>query len=319
MTHIPAARSFSLRTRLKARQASGASVELLNHAGVAHERARLSCRLRRVLAENPNARHFSVHHIIKALGPDHAAPSIALFSAAGVFEAPDTAHLSAQMTAALGAGLVLGRRTLALPRSLLRRRIPRNSLALLIHGVASMLDTAEHAVRDRWSWMFHPLMSGALGLTVFLLGLASMAPVIGGGVQHAASAFFVAVGMAERDGLVVMIGAVAGIASLALAALSIASGHKLWAKIKAWLLQCARRLHLDALADMLNHCCEGLGELMRMSWCGILLLMLSPVSDLPHRRRESTRPVSPLRRRAQRAKMVANLAFSRTAAQTHES
>lgn len=318
MTQIPAARSFSIRSRLAARGVSGASVEVLNHAGVAHERARLSCRLRRVLSENPHARHFSVHHIISALGPDHAAPSIALFSAAGVFEAPDAAHLSGHVTTALGAGLVLGRSRLALPRSLLKRKIPRNSLALLVHGVASMLDSAEHAVRERWSWVFHPMMSGALGLTLFLLGLASMAPVIGGGVQHAASAFFVAVGMAERDGLVVMIGAVAGIASLALAALSIASGQKLWAKIKAWLLHCARRLHLDALADMLNHCCDGLGELMRMSWCGILLLMLSPVSGLPHRRRDAARPLSPLRRRARRARMVADLAFSRTATQTHD-
>ncbi len=284
-----------------------------------HDRARLSGRLRRVLTENPHARHFSVHHIIKALGPDDAAPSLALFSAAGLFEAPDAAALCGRVTSALGAGLALGRRDVRLPRSLLRRKIPRNSLAILIHGVAAMLEGAEGAVRERWSWVFHPLMSGALGLTLFLLGLASMAPIIGGGVQHAASAFFVAVGMAERDGLAVMIGAVAGIASLALAALSIASGQKLWAKIKAWLLHCARALHLDALAKMLDHCCDGLGELARLRWSGLLLLMLSPLAAIPRRPSAHGAAVSPPRKRARRARMVAVRAHKRLAAQANGS
>jgi hypothetical protein len=191
-------------------------------------------------------------------------------------------------------------------------------LALLIHGVTAMLDGAECAMRERWSWVFHPLMSGALGLTLFLLGLASMAPVIGGGVQHAASAFFLAVGMAERDGLAVMIGAVAGIASLALAALSIASGQKLWAKIKAWLLHCARKLHLDALAHMLDHCCDGLGELVRLRWSGLLLLMLSPVSTISRRPRVGT-TVSALRQRARRSRLIADRAHERLAARKNES
>jgi hypothetical protein len=283
----------------------------LNGAGVAHDRARLSCRLRRVLAENPSVTHFTVHHIIKTLGSDSPAPTIALFAAAGVFEAPDTSHFSGHVTSALGAHLALGRRDVHLPRSLLRRRIPRSSLALLIHGVAAVLDGAQGVVRERWSWVFHPLMGTALGLTLFLLGLASMAPIIGGGVQHAASAFFVAVGMAERDGLAVMIGAVAGIASLALAALSIASGEKLWSRIKAWLLHCARRLRLNALAHLLDHCCDGLSDLVRMRWSGLLLLMLSPVCAIPRRSRAEDAPVSALRQRARRARLAADLAHRR--------
>lgn len=318
MTFLLAPRKFSTDSRRSARKHEGVSAEALRGAGVAHDRARLSCRLRRVLAEHPTVRHFTVHHIVTALGSDGAGPSLALFAAAGVFEAPDAGSLSGRVTTALGAGLALGRRDVHLPRSLLRRKIPRASLALLIHGVTAILEGAEGAMRERWTWVFHPLMSAALGLTLFLLGLASMAPIIGGGVQHAASAFFVAVGMAERDGLAVMIGAVAGVASLALAALSVASGQKLWAKIKAWLLFCARKLRLDALADLLDHCCDGLGELVRLRWSGLLLLMLSPVSAIPHRPRAEGQPVSALRKRAQRARMVADRAHLRRASQANE-
>jgi hypothetical protein len=303
-----------MESRASARKSIGVSAHVLRAHAVTHDRARLSCRLRRVLAENPRVTHFTVHHIITALGSDSHAPSIALFAAAGVFEAPDASALSGRVTCALGAGLALGRGSVHLPRSLLRRTIPRSSLALLIHGVSTMLEAAEGAVRERWAWVFHPLMSSALGLTLFLLGLASMAPIIGGGVQHAASAFFVAVGLAERDGLAVMIGAVAGIASLALAAIGIASGKKLWSKIKAWLLHCARKLHLDALANLLDHCCDGLSELVRLRWSGLLLLMLSPVCAIPRRPRLEGAPVSRLRKRVRRARMVADLVHKRSVA-----
>jgi hypothetical protein len=303
MTFHAAARHFHRTQEPRPRARHGVSARPLHGVGLVADRARLSCRLRRVLSDHPDARHFSVQHIVKALGPESAAPSIALFSAAGVFEAPDVAFLSGQVTGALGASLAIGRRDVHLPRALLRRKIPRASLALLIHGVSSMLESAEGAVRERWSWVFHPLMNGAVGLTLFLLGIASMAPIVGGGAQHAASAFFVAVGLAERDGLAVMIGAVAGIASLALAALSIASGRKLWAKIKSWPLQCARKLRLHALSNLLDHCCDGLGELARLRWSGLLLLLLSPVAAIPRRIRSGGD--SPLRMRARRAKRAA--------------
>jgi hypothetical protein len=290
--------------RFLAKRRSTASALVLQGVGAGHQRAQLSSRLRRVLLAHPQARHFTVHRIVKALGED-AAPSLALFSAAGVFEAPDVRALSAHITSALGAGLALGHRNVSLPRSLLRRRIPRNSLALLIHGVATMLDAGSGLMRERWSWMFHPAMSVALGVTLFLLGLASMVPLIGGGAQHAAAAFLIAVGQAERDGLAVMIGAVAGIASLAVAVLSLSSGRKIWRKIKAWLMRCARKLKLKALYALLDRCSEGLGALARMNWSELLLLLMSPESDTPIRRRIAGEAEPALRARSRRSRIAA--------------
>ena len=284
--------------KISARTASAAAL----HAAAfnPHDRLRLSSRLRRVLTEHPDLRHFTVEHIVNALGSETAG-SIALFSAAGVFEAPDVALLSGRLTLGLGARLALGQRRVPLPRAILRRKIPRNSLALLIHSLCGVLEGAEVGLRERWTWVFSPLMSGVLGLLVFLLGLASMAPIVGGGVQHAAAAFLVALGMAERDGLAAMIGALAGLASIALAVAAVLSGQKLWAKIKGWLLQWARWLRLRALSHLLDNCCEGLGELMRLRWSGLLLLMFAaaPALDAP---RAESRPPSALR---QRARMIA--------------
>ena len=116
-----------------------------------------------------------------------------------------------------------------------------------------------------------------------------------------------------------MVGALAGIACLALAVLGVASGRKLWTRIKAWLLRCARMLRLDALARMLDRCCEGLGELTRLRWSGLLLLMLSPVSAVPRRPRAEGSGGSVLRERARRARSIADRAYGRQAAQTHGS
>jgi hypothetical protein len=87
-----------------------------------HERAKLSSRLRRVLTEHPRARSFTVHSIIHALGDESYGPSVALFSATGIFELPDRAALSGGVVSALGVGLALGRRTVSLPRALLGAR-----------------------------------------------------------------------------------------------------------------------------------------------------------------------------------------------------
>ena len=238
-------------------------------------RGSLVIRLRRVLADHPNTKEFSVHKLIAALQTDVASSALVLFSAAGVFEIPDCGRMSSHMMSTLGAGLALGRSHITIPRRLLRKKIPRNSLSILIQAIASVIDGAGSKVRQRWSWVFHPAMSVALGLTLFLLGIVSMTPIIGGGIQHAASAFLIGLGLAERDGLTVMIAAIAGMASVAYAVLSVVTGRKLWSRIKVWLIRCVRRLHLSFLAHLLDGIADGLGDLVRIRWGGLLLLLVT--------------------------------------------
>ena len=236
---------------------------------------RPSQRLRRILTSNPRARHFSVRRIIAALGDSPRSPTLALFSAAGVFDAPDVGHLSGVMTGALGAQLAFRRREVALPRAVLKRKIPRSSLAALIGAVANLLESAEALVQPRWDWVFHPGMGVALGLLLFLLGVASMIPFLGLTAHHAASVFLMSIGLAERDGLTVMIGAVAGIASLAVAVATAMSGKQIWATTKRWLVHCVKRLRLRVAAWLLDRIEKGLGELLRIGWSNLLLLFVA--------------------------------------------
>jgi hypothetical protein len=272
--------------------------KILFGQGVGREqKLRLSARLRRVLTDHPRARHFTVSRIIESLKAESAEASLALFSAASVLDTPSAKHLSGPFAALVGAGLAIGKRSITIPRRLLRKKIPRNALSILVQGICSILDASRDATRERWNWVFHPAMGAVLGLTLFLVAIASMVPVIGGGAQHAASAFLIAVGLAERDGLAVVIGAIVGIACVALAAFSVASSSRLWKTIKSWLMRCARRLHLTALAALLDRCSHGLGELVRLKWGGLLLLILTP-SDPLSPRRSLSQPESRLRKRA---------------------
>jgi len=232
---------------------------------------RPSQRLRKILATNPRARHFTVHRIISALGEDPQGPTLALFSAAGVFEAPGVWHLSGVMTGALGAQMVFRRRQVKLPSALLQRKIPRSSLATLIDATANLLEKAEAVVHERWSWVFNPGTGVVLGLLLFLLGVASMTPFLGMTMNHAASAFMMSIGLAERDGLVVMIAALAGLASLALAVASAMSGRQIWATAKNWLVECFKSLRLYIAAWFLDRIERGLGDLLRITWSDVVL------------------------------------------------
>ena len=86
MTAAPAVSNASIRHGRRRPARSDASVAVVPAEAIPFERARLSCRLRRVLTDNPNVRHFTVQSIVKALGSGDAAPSVALFAAAGVLE-----------------------------------------------------------------------------------------------------------------------------------------------------------------------------------------------------------------------------------------
>jgi len=236
---------------------------------------RPSQRLRRILTSNPCAHHFSVRQIVSALGEAPQGPTLALFSAAGVFDAQDVGHLSGVVTGSLGVQIVLRRRDVSLPRAVLKQKIPRSSLATLVDAVANLLEKAEAVAKPRWKWVFHPGVCIAVGGLLFLLGVASMTPFLGLTVNHAASAFVMSIGLVEQDGLVVMIGAGAAILALAATLASVISGKQVWLTTRNWLVECLRHLRLRVAAWFLDRIENGLGDLLRIEWNSALLLFLS--------------------------------------------
>lgn len=236
--------------------------------------------LRQILDAHPRARHFTVRRIIAALGDAPQGPALALFSAAGVLPVADAGNLSGIVTCAIGAQLVLRRPEAELPRMILMRKISRHSLVSLIGAATHVLRKAEAVIETRWTWVFHRRTSVAVGIVLVLLGVASLTPVLGLPMKHSASAFAMAVGLAERDGLAVVIGAVSGIVSLAIAIAGAISGKRLWASTKRWLVGGFKGLRRRAAAWLLDH--FGLGELLRIDRSRLLLLasdFAEPIDD----------------------------------------
>ena len=165
-----------------------------------------------------------------------------------------------------------------LPRSVLYTvKIPRRALSEVIRAVCLVLDIAEGHARPRWRWVFHPAMSVILGLLIFLLALASLTPILGM-AAHLGPAFIMSVGLAERDGLAVMIGALAGVALLARATMSLVPGRPLLTTTRNWLHACFKRMRLRSAAWLLDRQDQGLGALLRVRWSNLLLLFAADVS-----------------------------------------
>lgn len=231
---------------------------------------RTAQRLRQILDAHPRARHFTVRRIIAALGDAPQGPALALFSTAGVLPVADAGNLSGIVTCAIGAQLVLRRPEAELPRMILMRKISRTSLVSLIGAATHVLRKAEAVIETRWTWVFHRRTSVAVGILLVFLGAASLTPILGLPMRHSASAFAMAVGLAERDGLAVIIGAAAGIVSLALAIANAISGRGLWASTRRRLVGSFKCWRRRVAAWLLDH--FGLGELLRIDRSRLLLL-----------------------------------------------
>jgi hypothetical protein len=138
-------------------------------------------------------------------------------------------------TALVSAQMVAGYHEIRLPGWLLRRTVPHEALAAAIRAVLPVLQRAERAVRPRGArWVGHPLTRRLLGVFLFLLALAIAIPAPMTNSPPAIAVFITALGLAERDGLVVALGVLLGLASLLLLS---ASGFGLIVLLRRWLLR----------------------------------------------------------------------------------
>lgn len=229
--------------------------------------------LRGILSRNPGVKAFSVERIIRSIGAENVEASLMMFSLPGIVPIPKPAGVVALPTAALAYQLVSGKRQIRLPRYVLRKTVSRRALAVAIHAALPVLEATEKFVRPRWNWIHHPSARRAIGLFVFMLAVAIAFPLFGFSPLHATSIFVMALGMAEQDGLAVLIGAVVGLLSLAAVAASGASARALREKAVQWLRKLGRKLGLELLGQWLRkNGYEALAKLLSFEWSRLLLL-----------------------------------------------
>jgi hypothetical protein len=264
--------------------------------------------LRDILRRNPGVQRFSVARIIASLGHDEIEASLLLFSVPAVIPVSVPTGMLSVPSALIGGGLAFGQRRLRLPRSVLRKQISRRALAIAIHAAAPVLEAAERIVRPRWHWISHPISRRAIGFLIFLLACSIAYPLAGSNALHGLSIFVMSLGLAERDGLTILIGVVAGVLSLAVVAATGFTPRALRKQVMHMLRKLARKLGLHALARWLDRLgFRRIAKLLTLDWAKVVMEW-DPEQTAPDGRAavmdaaptpsgaDSPRPVSPVYR-----------------------
>lgn len=230
---------------------------------------RISILLRGVLATNPDVEEFTIGGILDAIGAERPEASLVLLSVPHVLPVPGAPGFCGLTAASVGGHFVTGSKTLHLPKAVLQKKISRRSLAVAIHAMLPVLEFAERSVQPRLAIVSHPVCRRAIGILVFILAATIAFPLIGFDPLHAVSIFLMSIGMAEQDGVAILLGAGIGVMSLAFVA---GTALKLHRKAGEFARRAIRRLGLAHLADHLEaRGWKRLAAVLRFNWRDLLL------------------------------------------------
>jgi hypothetical protein len=184
------------------------------------DRPRTSQILRDILANNPDVTDFTVEKIVDSIGGTSFGTSLMFFAIPEVvpIPLPGLAAIVVIPTAVISGQMAVGHKQIKLPKFILKKRVPRRALAAAVRAILPFLEKAEKVSKPRWKWATTPLAKRLLGLFIFILALSIAFPMPGFNMPQAISTFIIALGLVEDDGILVVAGVVAGIASLALLA-----------------------------------------------------------------------------------------------------
>jgi hypothetical protein len=112
--------------------------------------------------------------------------------------------------------MVIGRTELWLPAFLSRHRFPRKMLVSGFEKVTPYIEAAERVARPRLSFMTGKAATVGVGVVVLIMAIVLILPLPpGGNFPPALACAVLGLGLAQRDGLIVLIGLVASVAATA--------------------------------------------------------------------------------------------------------
>jgi hypothetical protein len=119
--------------------------------------------------------------------------------------------------------LIAARQRLWLPRVIADKSVSRADLRRMVERVAPYLERLEKICKPRLPIVTDQVGKILIGIVILALGLVMILPIpFVGNMPPGFAASIIAIGMTERDGLVVLIGAVASATAIAVA--SVATG-----------------------------------------------------------------------------------------------
>lgn len=120
----------------------------------------------------------------------------------------------------VSAQLLIGRRSVWLPLRLARRSISRSEFLTFVSRVLPSLRAMERLVRPRLRWMAGDWVMVPVGAICLVLAIIILLPVPLGHVVPGAAISVLALGMMERDGVVIAIGLFTALLALAIVTLA---------------------------------------------------------------------------------------------------
>ncbi|CAN1516838.1 COG3932 Uncharacterized ABC-type transport system, permease components [Caulobacteraceae bacterium] len=157
----------------------------------------------------------SVQDVLEAFG-DRAFGAL-LF----VFAAPVALPMPPGVSAILGAPLLfitaqlmVGRRTLWLPKALSERTMTRADFVALMGKLSPYLTWLERRLKPRFTFLYNPWLDRVTGLIGLILAIIVFLPIPFGNMLPALALSAFGLGVAERDGVVGLFGGVMAMVSI---------------------------------------------------------------------------------------------------------
>jgi hypothetical protein len=121
----------------------------------------------------------------------------------------------------IAVNLIVGRQRLWLPSAITGKSVSRADLKRMVDRWLPRLERLEKVCKPRFPIVTDPVGKVLIGVVIFALGFIMILPIpFLGNMPPGFAASVIAIGMAERDGLVVLIGAAASAVAIAVASVA---------------------------------------------------------------------------------------------------
>jgi hypothetical protein len=170
------------------------------------------------LASDESQPALTVEQIVKGLGPTSFGTSLMVFSIPEVLPIPIPGMTTAVVipTGIISSQLIRGKREIRLPNALLKRSIPRKAFAAAVRAILPFLERAERGTKPRWRWASNPVAKRFLGVFILMMAAVIALPIPFTNMPAAISIFIISLGMVERDGVLISLGILLGLATIAM-------------------------------------------------------------------------------------------------------
>jgi hypothetical protein len=121
----------------------------------------------------------------------------------------------------IAANLIAGRQRLWLPRAITDKSVSRADLKRMVDRWLPYLERLERVCKPRFPIVTEPFAKVLIGIVIFALGFVMILPIpFLGNMPPGFAASVIAIGMTERDGLVVLIGTAVSAVAIAVASVA---------------------------------------------------------------------------------------------------